>query len=102
MPPGAQLVFVLTYVNKGKTPATNFVATNPMPSGVTFDSADGGAVVSTDGGLTYGALATAKARAADGTMRPAQPEDVTHVRWALKAPIPVAGTGKLSFKGSVK
>ena len=102
VPPGAQLVFVLTYVNKGKTPATNFVATNPMPSGVKFDSADGGAVVSTDGGLTYGALATAKARAADGTMRPAQPEDVTHVRWALKAPIPVAGTGKLSFRGSVK
>ena len=102
VPPGAKLVFVLTYRNAGTTPAANFVVTNPMPAGVAFDSADGGAVVSTDGGLAYGPLAAARARAADGTQRPARPEDVTHVRWVLKAPIPVGGSGKLSFKGQVK
>ncbi len=102
VPPGAKLVFVLTYANKGRAPATNFVATNPVPNGVAFESADGAAVVSTDGGATYGPLAAAKARAADGSLRPARPDEVTHVRWALKAPIPVAGSGKLSFRGSVK
>ena len=102
VPPGAQLVFVLTYVNKGKAPATSFVATNPMPNGVKFDSAEGDAMVSVDGGLTYGPLAAAKLRAPDGALRPARAEDVSHVRWSLKAPIAVAGTGKLSFRGSVK
>ena len=90
VPPGAKLVFVLTYANKGRAPATNFVATNPVPNGAAF------------GGATYGPLAAAKARAADGSLRPARPDEVTHVRWALKAPIPVAGSGKLSFRGSVK
>lgn len=102
VPPGAKLVFVLGYRNIGKTPATNFVVTNPMPSGVTFDGAEGASTVSTDGGLTYGALAAGKARAADGSTRPARPEDVTHVRWLFKSPIPVGGSGKLSFRGMVK
>ena len=102
VPPGAHLVFVLTYRNAGKTPATNFVVTNPMPTGVAFESADAPAVVSTDGGLTYSPLAVAKARAADGAVRPARPEDVTHVRWTLRAPIAVGASGKLSFRGTVK
>jgi uncharacterized repeat protein (TIGR01451 family) len=103
VPPGAHLVFVLSYRNAGKAPATNFVVTNPMPTGVAFDGAvDAGAVVSVDGGASYGPLASAKLRGADGALRSARPEDVTHVRWVLKAPIPVGGTGKLSFRGTVK
>ena len=103
VPPGAKLVFVLTYRNQGKAPATNFVVTNPMPAGVAFEgTADAGAIVSVDHGVTYGPLAMAKVRGDDGLPHAARPEDVTHVRWVLKAPIPVGGTGKLSFRGTVK
>ena len=101
VPPGAKLVFVLSYRNAGTAPATNFVVTNPMPAGVAFDSADAGSVVSIDG-KSFGPLAAARVPVAGGAMRPARPEDVTAVRWVLRQPIPVGGAGKLSFRGVVK
>ncbi|CAN5309736.1 hypothetical protein BH09PSE3_BH09PSE3_09450 [soil metagenome] len=102
VPPGAKLVFVLTYRNQGKAPATNFTVTNPIPAGVAFDStSDAGASYSVDGGKSWGPLTTLRV-ATGATSRPALPEDVTQVRWVLKTPIPVGGTGKLSFRGSVK
>ncbi|MFM9976948.1 MAG: hypothetical protein ACKVOP_02730 [Sphingomonadaceae bacterium] len=101
--PGDRLVFVLAYKNMGTKPATDFVVTNPMPGQVAFQgAADTGSVVSIDGGRNWGALPALKVRKADGAMRAALPEDVTHVRWAMKAPIPVGQTGKLSFRGIVK
>jgi uncharacterized repeat protein (TIGR01451 family) len=102
VPPGAKLVFVLNYRNQGKAPATNFSVTNPIPASVAFDStADAGAVYSVDGGKTWGPLTTLRVTAA-GASRAALAEDVTHVRWILTNPIPVGGTGKLSFRGRVK
>lgn len=102
VPPGAKLVFVLSYRNQGKTPATNFTVTNPIPNGVAFDStADAGASYSVDGGKTWGPLTTLRVQAG-ATSRAALPDDVTHIRWILKNPIPVGGTGKLSFRGFVK
>jgi uncharacterized repeat protein (TIGR01451 family) len=101
--PGDRLVFVLAYKNLGGKPATDFVVTNPMPGAVAYQgSGDAGAVVSIDGGKSWGALPSLKVRKADGTVRSAYPEDVTHVRWAMKAPIPVGAAGKLSFRGVVR
>ncbi len=102
-PPGTKLVFTHSYRNGGNAPAANFAMTNPIPSGVDYlGSDDAIATVSVDGGKTFGPLAHANVRATDGALRPARPEDVTHVRWALKAPIPVGGAGKFSFRGKVK
>lgn len=102
-PPGTKLVFAHSYHNGGKTPAVNFAMTNPIPSGVDYiGSDDAFATVSVDGGKTFGPLGQARVRASDGALRPARPEDVTHVRWALKAPIPVGGAGKFSFRATVK
>ena len=102
VPPGAKLVFVLSYRNAGAAPAANFVINNPMPNGVAFESAEAGSTVSVDGGRSFGPLAAARLRAADGTQRAARPEDVTHVRWAMRGAIPVGGTGRVSFRGVVK
>lgn len=102
VPPGAKLVFVLSYRNTGAAPANNFVIDNPMPAGVAFESADNGGTVSVDGGRSFGALAAARVRAADGLPRAARPEDVSNVRWAMTAPIPVGGAGRVSFRGTVK
>ena len=102
-PPGTRLMFTHNYRNTTKAPVANFGMTNPMPSGVDFAGSDDlSAAVSVDGGKSWGALALLKVRAADGSLRAAKPEDVTHVRWALKAPIPAAGTGKFSFRGVVR
>jgi uncharacterized repeat protein (TIGR01451 family) len=101
--PGNRVAFVLNYRNTGAKPATNFVITNPVPNGVTFTSADEPwAVVSVDGGAAWGALGTAKVKMPSGTLRPAQPSDVTHIRWVIKSPIPANGGGKVTFRAIVK
>lgn len=101
--PGDRLVFVLAYKNQGGKPAADFVVTNPMPGAVAYQgTGDAGALVSIDGGKNWGALPALKVRKADGSVRAAYPEDVTHVRWAMKSPIPVGAAGKLSFRGVVR
>jgi len=100
--PGDRVVFVLTYKNGGAQPATGFVINNPLPAAVSYESSDGAPpVVSVDGGKSWGALATLKITQPDGTMRPATPADVTHLRWTF-ATIAPGQSGKLSFRGVVK
>ncbi|RHW16334.1 DUF11 domain-containing protein [Sphingomonas gilva] len=101
--PGDKLVFVLNYRNRGATPATDFVVTNPMPGAVAFQSSpDQAAVVSIDGGRSWGTLSSLKVKESDGTVRGARPEDVTHVRWTFAKAIPAGQGGKLSFRGVVR
>lgn len=101
--PGDRLVFVLSYRNDGAEPATAFVLTNPVPDSVTFAGTDdASAVVSVDGGTTWGALGSLTVALTDGTMRPAEVADVTHIRWSLAQPVPTGGAGELSFRGVVK
>lgn len=101
--PGDRLVFRLAYRNAGSAPATGFSVTNPIPDAVGFTAAsDEGAVYSVDGGKSWGPLASLKVAQADGTSRPAQPADVTHIRWAFAQPIAAGAGGELSFRGVVK
>jgi uncharacterized repeat protein (TIGR01451 family) len=101
--PGDKLVFLLSYRNGGASPATGFVVTNPIPSAVAFAGGESdGATVSVDGGKSWGILATLRIANADGTSRPAAPEDVTHIRWSFGQPIAPGRAGQLSFRGVVK
>ncbi len=101
--PGEALVIMLEYRNNAAKPAANFVINNPIPAAVSFTGVEQPwAIVSVDGGKTYGALATLKVAKGDGTMRAALPSDVTHIRWKFAQPIPPAATGKVSFYGTVK
>ncbi|HYD23474.1 MAG TPA: hypothetical protein VEB68_01665 [Croceibacterium sp.] len=101
--PGDRLLFVLSYRNNGAQPATTFVLTNPVPDSVAFAGTDdASAVVSVDGSKTWGPLSSLTVIEVDGTMRPAEPADVTHVRWSLAEPVPSGGAGELSFRGVVK
>lgn len=100
--PGDRLVFLVNYRNAGDTPASDFVVTNPLPAAVAFQGGAESAQVSIDGGRRWGTLPTLKVREADGRWRNARPEDVTHLRWALKQAIPAGAQGKLSFRGIVR
>ncbi|HEX8388550.1 MAG TPA: hypothetical protein VF636_06000 [Sphingomonas sp.] len=101
--PGDKLVFVLEYRNQGAKPAADFVVTNPLPSAVAFERAESpGAVVSADGGKSFGELARLTVANPDGTRRPATATDVTHIRWTLQTAIPAGQGGKLSFRGRVR
>jgi uncharacterized repeat protein (TIGR01451 family) len=101
--PGDKLVFVLGYRNGGAAPASGFVVTDPIPASVAFAGEESqGALVSVDGGRSWGALAALRVANADGTRRPAASADVTHIRWAFAQPIAAGSSGQLSFKGVVK
>jgi len=101
--PGDRLVVLLSYRNNGAEPATGFTLTNPIPGSVAFAGTDdSGAVLSVDGGKSWGPLASLKVVAADGTSRPAVAADVTHIRWSLGRPIPAGSVGELSFRGVVE
>jgi uncharacterized repeat protein (TIGR01451 family) len=101
--PGDKLVFILSYRNDGAAPASGFVVTNPLPEAVSFTGEEtAGAVVSVDGGKSWGQLARLKVPGADGQPRAATPGDVTHIRWAFAQPIGAGTAGKLSFRGVVK
>ena len=101
--PGDRLVFVLSYRNDGAEPATDLVLTNPVPDSVVFSGTDDQrAVVSVDGGKTWGALGSLTVVGTDGASRPAEAADVTHIRWSLDRPVPGGAAGELSFRGLVK
>jgi len=101
--PGDKLVFVLSYRNGASQPASGFVVTNPIPNSVAFAGGESpGAVVSVDGGKSWGALAALKIANADGTSRAASADDVTHIRWSFSQPIAAGSAGQLSFRGVVK
>ena len=101
--PGDRLVFQLNYRNGGAQPATGFTLTNPIPPSVTFvGTDDAAAIVSVDGGKSWGALSSLKIAQADGSSRPATAADVTHIRWSFGRPIAAGGGGELSFRGVVK
>lgn len=97
--PGDRLVFVLSYRNGGNEPAADFVVTNPVPDAVAFAGADGAEPeLSVDWGRSWGKLSSLSVKSSDGRMRPARPEDVTHVRWSIRQAIAAGETGKLSFR----
>jgi uncharacterized repeat protein (TIGR01451 family) len=101
--PGDKLVFVLSYHNSGAEPATGFVVTDPIPDNVVFAGGESsGAIFSVDHGTSWGALAALRVANPDGTRRPAQQADVTHIRWTFVQPIAAGASGQLSFRGVVK
>lgn len=101
--PGDRLVFVIRYRNNGVQPASEFTITNPMPEAVAYQASDdSNARVSVDGGRSWGALADLSITNPDGTLRPARPEDVTHVRWVFAQPIQSGQAGRLMYRGVVR
>lgn len=101
--PGEALVIILDYKNNGAKPAANFVINNPIPGAVSYTGVEQPwAVVSVDGGKTYGPLATSKIAKPDGTTRAAISSDVTHVRWKFAQPIPGGASDRVMYYGTVK
>lgn len=106
--PGDNVLFSLFVKNGGAEPAVGFKATNPMPAAVRFASvAEDWAEVSVDGGKSWGKLAALKVMAKDaaGTaevLRPATPDDVTHVRWVFSTVIAPGTERTVSYRGVVK
>lgn len=105
--PGTEVIYVITYRNSGAAPADNVIVSNPVPENLIFvpGSAQGEATrfeVSIDKGKTYGALEALKVKQSNGSPRPANGGDVTHVRWTVLTQVAPAASGSVSYKALLK
>lgn len=105
--PGDEVVYTITYENKGKEPAERVVVTDPIPAEVTY--VDGSAFgagteieFSVDGGKSWGQPAALRVKQADGTERPASASDYTHIRWKLAAQVQPGQKGFVRFRAVLK
>jgi uncharacterized repeat protein (TIGR01451 family) len=101
--PGTEVIYVITYRNVGKQPASDVVITNPIPEELAYRPEQGpgpnaAPEVSVDSGKTWGALASLSVTGDDGKPRPAQGSDVTHVRWKLAKPVKAGEEGSVSYR----
>lgn len=100
--PGDRLVFGTSYTNTGSEPVEDFVMTNPLPGPVRLaPDADPELVVSVDGGTNWGRLSELSVQGEDGTTRPAEHRDVTHIRWTLALVEPGA-SGRLEYPAIIR
>ena len=105
--PGERVVYTLSYTNDAAEPATDLVLTMPVPSEIKYldESAttdDAKVVYSADGGQSFASRAGLRTTGADGNIRTATSEDITHIRWTVAGPLAVGETGTLSYKGILK
>jgi hypothetical protein len=104
--PGERIVYSLNYYNDLDKPAENIVLVMPVPGEVKLMDGsaeqDGvGTTYSVDGGKTFAKRDELQVEAADKSMRLAQAEDITHIRWVVAAVNP-GETGSLVYKGLLK
>ena len=100
--PGGEVVYEINYHNTGKESATDVAITNPVPRELVFVDVVGMPATSMSvDGSRFARLTDLQITNGDGTKRPAQPADVTVLRWVLPALKPGA-QGKVSFRARVK
>lgn len=101
--PGDEVIYTIYYENQAEKPADNVVLTSPVPEYMTYR--DGSAigkssrvVFSIDNGRSFAPWNNLYVTTSDGQRRQAGPQDYTHVRWVLKAPVSVGKRGSVSFR----
>lgn len=105
--PGDRVVFVVHYRNRGDAPVGGFYVTNPLPARVRLDpaqlaSAPTDMEVSIDGGMHWGRLDDFMVATPLGGTRRALAEDITHVRWSVKARVAPGDSGRIAWRGVVR
>jgi len=107
MVPGDEVVYTITYTNKGAKPAERVVVVNPVPQHTRMrtSSAEGAnseIAYSVDGGKTYAApdklVVNTKDASGKAVTRPAVAADFTHIRWTLKEPLAPGASGFVRFR----
>lgn len=105
--PGSEIIYVLTYRNTGSKPLAGVVVKDDVPASLAFvpGSAQGAgtkAEVSVDGGKSYGVLEKLAVTNADGSSRPAEGRDVTHVRWSVQGAVAAGKDGSVTYRAVVR
>lgn len=103
--PGDKVIYTIYYVNVGQEPAADVSITNPVPEHMEVSDVqvDGLArvLMSVDGGQQFDAPENLKVLQDDGSERPAQPGEYTHIRWNLPHPVQPGEKGNVSFNAKL-
>ena len=100
--PGDVVVYEISYANKGGEAANDLAINNPVPAEVAFvEAVNPPSVVSVDKGKQFGPLGDLRVEGPDGQLRPAQPADITNLRWQIASLAPGA-SGKVVYRVKVK
>lgn len=100
---GERLIYIVEYRNTGKRPVQDFTVTNPLPRTVRLDETmDGSELVSIDGGRSWGQLSALRVSLGDAGWRPANPQDVTHLRWRVGNRLMQGETRRVTFRAIVR
>ncbi len=99
--PGDAVIYTITFQNIGDEPADNVVITNPISETLTYveGSAFGPGTdieFSIDGGQVFAAVDELTVEE-DGALRPAGPDDFTHIRWVMLGALDVGAQGTARF-----
>jgi len=105
--PGEKIVYTLNIENDGEQAASDIVLTMPVPNEVKFIEGSAekfGAEItySADNGVSFESREKLIKRDANGVGKPANSDDITHIRWLVSGPIPVGTSDSLSFKGILR
>ena len=90
--PGEQVIYSLRFSNDDNEPANAVVLVMPVPQEVSYMEGsvagrDANITFSADGGQTY--VARGRLTIAEGgTERPANSNEITHIKWTLKGALP--------------
>jgi uncharacterized repeat protein (TIGR01451 family) len=105
--PGDEVVYTITYQNKGTQPADKVAISDPIPKEVAYR--DGSAFgagseieFSVDGGKTWGKPEALKVAGADGKPRAATGSDYTHIRWTLLNKVAPGQQGFVRFRAVIR
>ena len=105
--PGERIVYSLNYFNDAEQPAENIVLTMPIPVEITY--MEGSAVsddtkvqYSVDDGKTFAERGKLQVAEEDGSMRLAEANDITHIRWEVTEAVAPGARGVIEFKGLLK
>jgi hypothetical protein len=100
--PGDQIRFVTRYNNAGAETVSDFVIVNPVPDSIRVaDESAAELEVSVDGGANWGKLASLTVAGEGEAERPAQSDDVTHIRWTI-AKLEPGQAGEVGYSGIVE
>ncbi|MBI5845278.1 MAG: hypothetical protein HZB23_11485 [Deltaproteobacteria bacterium] len=105
--PGDEIIYSVSFRHVSDKPAEKVVLDNPVPEHMIYvpgsaEGRDTSITFSVDGGKTYHPEKDLRVKKADGTYRPAMPEDYTGVRWTLKKAVRPGEKGRVSFKAKLK
>lgn len=105
--PGDVVTYSVSYRHVGEKPAEKVVLDNPVPEHMIYvpgsaEGKDAAITFSVDGGKTFLPEKDLKVKKADGTYRPATPEDYTGVRWTLRKALKPGDKGRVSFKSKLR